>query len=633
VANEMRRDNRGVIRNENFAIYFDTFLDRRNAFLFELTPIDGIYDATVTNEQPGGNIDYNPVWERKAGRFPGGWTVEMAIPFRALRYRPGAEQIWGVNIRRTVRWKNEESVVNRMPPNEGSVIFQISRGGTLVGIDAPSGSRNLEIKPYAIAGTSSDLRARPPVSNDRNADVGFDVKYGVTQNLTADFTVNTDFAQVEVDEQQVNLTRFPLFFPEKREFFLEGQGIFDFGGAVSSANNNSGLTPLLFFSRRIGLDRGRAIPIDAGGRLTGKVGKVTLGIIDVRTGDEEVTRTPATNFSVVRVKRDIFRRSSVGLLATSRSVASTGNGSAQTYCADVSIGLYDNITINGYLAKTATPGQHGDDTSYRTQLNYNGDRYGLQLERLALDIRFDPQVGFLRRAAFTRSYGSFRFSPRPRRARRVRKYGYALTYDYIADPAGRLESRDVNAQFAIQFQNSDQFTLGTGRAYERLDDPFPIAPGVTIPTGGYGFQDVTVQMSLGNQRRVSGTVALTAGQFYDGHRTSLTYSSGRVELSPRISIEPGLTVNVVELPAGDFTSRLLSSRATFTVTPRMFFTGLLQFNSSTSAVSSNLRLRWEYRPGSELFVVYTDERDTLTRGLPDLKNRAFVVKMNRLLLF
>jgi len=156
---------------------------------------------------------------------------------------------------------------------------------------------------------------------------------------------------------------------------------------------------------------------------------------------------------------------------------------------------------------------------------------------------------------------------------------------------------------------------------------------VTIPSGEYGFQDVTVQMSLGNQRRVSGTLALTSGQFYDGHRTSLTYSSARVELSPRVSIEPGLTVNVVELPAGDFTSRLLSSRATFTVTPRMFFTGLLQFNSSTNAVSSNLRLRWEYRPGSELFVVYTDERDTLTRGLPDLKNRAFVVKMNRLLLF
>ncbi|MEQ1728857.1 MAG: DUF5916 domain-containing protein, partial [Vicinamibacterales bacterium] len=240
VANEMRRDSMNVVRNENFSIYFDTFYDRRNAFLFELSPIGGIYDAYVTNERSPGNTDYNPVWYRQAGRFEKGWISEMAIPFRALRYKPGASQVWGVNARRTVRWKNEESFIQKMLPNQGSVIFQISLGGTLVGVDAPSGSKNLVLKPYAIAGLSSDLRAKPAVNNDRDGDVGFDVKYGLTQNLTADFTYNTDFAQVEVDEQQVNLTRFPLFFPEKREFFLEGQGIFDFGGAVSTAGGGGG---------------------------------------------------------------------------------------------------------------------------------------------------------------------------------------------------------------------------------------------------------------------------------------------------------------------------------------------------------------------------------------------------------
>ncbi len=234
VANEMRRDSMNVVRNENFAIYFDTFYDRRNAFLFEISPIGGIYDATVTNERPPGNIEWNPVWDRKTGRFDGGWTAEMAIPFRSLRYKPGRSQIWGVNIRRTVRWKNEESFVTRMPPNTGSVIFQISLGATLVGLDAPPGSRNIEVKPYAISSLTTDRRAVPAITGDGTGDAGFDVKYGVTQNLTADFTYNTDFAQVEVDEQQVNLTRFSLFFPEKREFFLEGQGIFDFGGAGSN---------------------------------------------------------------------------------------------------------------------------------------------------------------------------------------------------------------------------------------------------------------------------------------------------------------------------------------------------------------------------------------------------------------
>ena len=631
VANEMRRDNNNVIRNENFAIYFDTFYDHRNAFLFELTPIGGIYDAYVTNERPPGNTDYQPVWSRAPGRFDGGWIAEMAIPFRAIRYRPGASQVWGINIRRTVRWKNEESFIQRMTPNQGSVIFQISLGGTLVGIDAPSGAKNLEIKPYVIGGVSSDLRSNPAVNNTRDGDAGFDVKYGVTQNLTADFTYNTDFAQVEVDEQQVNLTRFPLFFPEKREFFLEGQGIFDFGGAESTTRSGNTLTPLLFFSRRIGLNNGVEVPIDAGGRLTGKVGKTTLGIIDVRAGD--TAATPTTNFGVFRVRQDIGRRSNVGLLYTGRSNAVASPDASQAYGVDATIGLYDNWTVNTYWAKSDTPGVSGRDTSYRVNANYNGDRYGVQYEKLRVDEHFSPEVGFLRRSAFDRQYGQLRFSPRPRRSKRVRKYSYALNYDYIANTGGRLESRDVNASFGITFQNGDGFTAQAGRSYELLPAPFAIAPGIRLPVGGYGFGDLSASWSQGNQHRISGSVSVTRGSFYDGDRTTVAYSAGRIELSPRFSLEPSVSVNWVDLLEGQFTTRLLSNRATFTVTPRMFFSGLVQYNSSTNAMSSNLRLRWEYHPGSELFVVYTDERDTALTGFPDLKNRAFVVKMNRLFQF
>jgi hypothetical protein len=631
VANEMRRDSMNVVRNENFAVYFDTFFDRRNAFLFELSPIGGIYDAYVTNERSPGNTDYNPVWAHEAGRFDKGWIAEMAIPFRALRYKPGASQVWGVNIRRTVRWKNEESFIQRMPPNQGSVIFQISLGGTLVGVDAPSGSKNLEIKPYAIAGVSSDLRAKPAVENARDADAGFDVKYGVTQNLTADLTVNTDFAQVEVDEQQVNLTRFPLFFPEKREFFLEGQGVFDFGGAESTTRSGSTLTPLLFFSRRIGLNNGVEVPIDVGGRLTGKVGKYTLGLIDVQARD--TSATPQTNFAVLRVKRDIFRRSSVGVLYTGRSHAVASPSASHAIGLDASIGLYDNWTINTYYAESATPEKADDNRSYRGQVNYNGDRYGLQYERLVVDGHFKPEVGFLRRAAFDRQFGLLRFSPRPRQSRRVRKYSYTASYDYIANPDGRLESRDANLSYSVQFQNGDSLGLSTGRSYEYLPSPFAIAPAVTLPVGGYGFGDVTASMSFGNQRKLSGQTSVTTGSFYDGHRTTLALNGSRIELSPRVSLEPGVSINWVDLEEGQFTTRLVSNRATFTVTPRMFVSGLLQYNSSSNAVSSNLRLRWEYNPGSELFVVYTDERDTTLGGFPELRNRAFVVKFNRLMQF
>jgi hypothetical protein len=640
VANEMRRDSMNVVRNENFAVYFDTFYDRRNAFLFEISPIGGVYDATVTNERAPGNTEWNPVWDRKAGRFDGGWTAEMAIPFRSLRYKPGHSQVWGVNMRRTVRWKNEESFVTRMPPNTGSVIFQISLGATLVGLDVPPGSRNVEVKPYGISSLTSDTRARPAVSNEGSGDAGFDVKYGVTQNLTADFTYNTDFAQVEVDEQQVNLTRFSLFFPEKREFFLEGQGIFDFGGAGSAGGN----VPLLFFSRRIGLAGSRAVPIVAGGRLTGKVHRTTIGVLDVRSGEDAASASVGTNFSVLRVKQDVGRRSSVGALFTDRSVSLTGPGSSEAYGADAVIGLYDNWTINTYLARAGTPlvrgadlqvrpGRADDDTSYRGQVSYNGDRYGLGLERLAVGANFNPEVGFVRRRDFKTNAASFRFSPRPRNSRRVRRYSYSVSYNYLTDGDGRLESRDATANFTTEFQNSDRFSVRTTRSYEFLDQPFLIAPGVAIPVGGYGFEDVGAGWAFGNQRRLSGSVSMSAGRFYDGHLTSLVLGGGRFEVSPQVSLEPSVSLNHVTLPEGAFDTTLVSNRLTYTLTPFAFFSGLVQYNSSNRTLSTNLRFRWEYQSGSEMFLVYTDERDTALPGYPDLKNRAFVAKINRLFRF
>jgi hypothetical protein len=635
VANELRRDGQAIIRNENFAVLLDTFYDRRNAFLFESTPIGGIYDATVTNER-GPEIDWNPVWETHSGRFPGGWTVEMAVPFKSLRYKPGSSQVWGLNIRRTIRWKNEETFIGKMPQQSGSVIFMVSQAGTLVGLDVPSGSKNLEIKPYGITSLTTDRLANPPLSKKRDGNAGFDVKYGLTQNLTANFTYNTDFAQVEIDSQQVNLTRFSLFFPEKRDFFLEGQGLYDFGGTTGTTgarSNTTGVAPLLFFSRRIGFNRNRAIPVDTGGRLTGKVGRFSVGLQDVRTGDDVTSQTPPTNFLVARVKRDILRRSFIGAMYTGRSVSSLGSGSAETYGADASLGFYTNLKINAFLAKTTTPKLIGDDTSYRTQLSYTGDRYGVELDRVTVGEHFNPDVGFLSRTAFHRSYGSLRFSPRPKKRSAVRKWSYQLDYEYFTNPGGRLESRNGTADFGIEFQNSDRFSLAHDVNYELLVKPFKIASNVTIPAGQYSFWNTQANWALGNQRKVSGSLNFGYGSFYNGNRTTFGYNTGRIEVTPRFSLEPSISENWVHLPYGDFTATLLGNRCTYTFTPRMFFSGLVQYNSTNTSLSSNLRLRWEYSPGSELFVVYTDEQDTALGGTPVLKNRAFVIKVNRLLRF
>ena len=639
VANEMRRDNFGIVRNDNFAWSIDTFFDRRNGFLFEVNPIGGRLDGQITNETQV-NSDWNPIWEVRTGMFDGGWVMEAAIPFKSLRYAPGREQTWGLQVRRRSRWRNEISYLTPIPAAlSGRGHFQVSLGAALVGLEAPPGSRNIEIKPYAIADLTSDLSATPAVSNRLGGDGGIDFKYGVTQNLTADVTVNTDFAQVEADEQQINLTRFSLFFPEKREFFLENQGLFAFGGAGTGAFGAGGDTPVLFYSRRIGLNRGREVPIDAGGRLTGRVGKFSVGLLNIRTGDEPVTAARATNFSVVRLKRDVLRRSSIGAIVTRRSVSARGAGASETYGVDGTFSFYDLLDVNTYWAATRTPGSGEDDVSYRAQLDYRGDRYGVQLERLAVGTDFNPEVGFLRREDFERSFGSFRFSPRPRSLALVRKLTWEGRFDYITSRAGVLETRLAQGLFGVEFENSDIVNVEYTRSYEFLEAPFEITRDVAIPIGGYGFEDVRASLELGRQRKFSGLLAAQHGTFFSGTKTTLEFglgggtSRGRLEMTPRFSLEPGLSVNRIDLREGRFTTTLVTTRTSYTFTPLMFFSALVQYNSSETAVSANLRFRWEYQPGSELFVVYNEARDTLNPRFPRLENRAFVVKINRLFRF
>ena len=601
VVNGIVRDSTSIPRSENIAFFFDTFYSRRNASVFEMNADGGIWDGEITNERFGGN-SWNPVWLYREGRFDGGWTAETAIPFKSLRYKPGTSQVWGFQMRRTIRHKNEETFLSRprlLGTRGDTALSQVSNGATIVGLEVPSGSRNLEIKPYALSSVTKDAAARP---NDLDGNVGLDVKYGVTQNLTADLTYNTDFAQVEVDTQQVNLTRFNLFYPEKREFFLEGHGMFDFGGASSG-----GLTPMLFFSRRIGLDAGRVVPIDGGGRLTGKVGKVTLGLMNVQGAAGGTSDAPiaATNFTVMRVKRDFLRRSSFGVLYTRRSNSTLGRGAGETLGLDATLGLYDHVTVNTYIAKTRTPGLSGDDKSYRFNFDYSSDRYGFVFERLTVGDRFNPDMGYVRRDDVRGTGGGFRFSPRPRSSTRVRKFTYSGSYQYLADGAGRLETRGVEGAFDVEFQNSDKLSAQYQSSYEFLEQPFSVG-GVSIPTGGYGFRDALVSMFLGTQRRFTGTFTLQSGGYYSGEKTSFGFSSGRLQVTPRLSLEPGASINWVDLREGSFTQTVVSNRATYTATPRMFFSGLLQYGSAARSLSSNLRLRWEYRPGSELFVVYTD---------------------------
>ena len=651
VATEMRRDAFNMLNNDLFGFLIDTFYDRRNALLFYANPAGGFVDQAITNEG-NPNRDWNPVWDVRTGRFDGGWTIEMVVPFKSLRYRPGRDQVWGIQIRRTVIRKNEWAYLTLIPISAAGFggrggVFRVSAAGTLVGLETPPSGNHLEVKPYAIGGLTSDADA-PPGAGAGRGGLGVDLKYGVTRNLTADFTVNTDFAQVEVDEQQVNLTRFNLFFPEKREFFLEGRGIFDFArGSFRTARSlrqgsvlGGGDAPTLFYSRRIGLLGGEVVPIRGGGRLTGKVGAFDVGALNIQTGAlggaEASSAARAANFTVLRVKRDLLRRSSVGALFTNRSVALDGAGSNQAWGADASFSFFDSVNFLGYYARTRSTGARGRDASYQARFDYGADRYGFELDHLAVEDDFRPEVGFVRRDNFRRTSVSGRFSPRPRSMESVRQFVLEASLDYfLTADTGRLETRQQQVALQTELENSDQFGVRMSDSFEFLRQPFTVSrrAGVTIPVGGYDFTDLRLTYALGPQRPLNGRVDVTTGGYFDGRLTSVDLSRGRVDLSPRLSVEPGVSFNWIDLPGGEFRTDLVRGRLNYTFSPRMFVSGLFQYNSTNRTLGANLRLRWEYTPGSELFVVYTEEQDVdplRPDRYAELRNRGFVVKVTRL---
>ncbi|MEO7157872.1 MAG: DUF5916 domain-containing protein [Vicinamibacterales bacterium] len=630
VANDMRRDSTNLRQNDNFGVFLDTFHDRRNGYLFYISPVGGMFDGATANERTN-NADWNTIWNAKVTRTPEGWTAEIAIPFKSLRYQPGREQTWGINLRRTIRGKNEYAYVAPIRPEWGvGGFFRASAAATLVGLEVPTSGKNLEIKPYAVSRLTTDALVRPALSNDLSHDVGVDVKYGVTKSLTADFTYNTDFAQVEVDEAQVNLTRFNLQFPEKRDFFLEGQGIFAFGGV---ATGGGGDAPTIFYSRRIGLQGSSAVPIGLGARLAGRVGRYSVGALNIGTDRMTSPAVEPTNFTVLRVRRDVLQRSSIGALFTQRSVSRVAPGNNQVFGLDANLALSQNTSLGGYFAQSRTAGLTRDAVSYRANFNYGADRYGIQVDRTVVGDNFNPEVGFLRRSRFRSNYGALRFSPRPQRNGTIRQFVYEANFDYITNNQDQLESRGLTASARMDLQNSDTLGLTYLREHEVLRRPFDPARGITVPAGDYSFQHVRAAWSPGQQHRLSGTVAVDVGQFYDGRRRTASLNA-RLGITDQLGVEPNISLNWLERLGARDSVRVAGARATYTMTPRMFVAALVQHSSMSRSIATNLRFRWEYQPGSEFFVVYSDGHDTSgSLGSDTLQNRGLVVKINKLVRF
>ena len=631
LASEMRRDHRNIGWNDSFSVILDTFYDRRNGFLFHTNVLGGLFDAQVTDER-NTNSDWNTVWWSKTSHTARHWTVEMRIPFRSLRYASGGAQLWGINFRRFIKHRNEKSFLTPMSQAYSrDALLRLSEAATLVGLEAPAGSRRMELKPYAIG--SQSHRPVAGTLNEWSGDVGADFKFGVTDGLTADVTWNTDFAQVEDDESQINLSRFSLFFPEKREFFLEGQGVFDFGGRQTRAFGGPTDIPIPFFSRTIGIAGSSAVPILGGARLHGRSGAYTVGLMNIQTGGVDSLDVDSTNFSAVRLKRDVFARSNIGVIATHRNLGAGDSAANSLYGVDGNFAPTEHLRFNTFYMATREPDAPSGHraASYLGQLRYDTDLIGVSAERLYLGEDFNPGMGFIRRRNFTKNGGSFKLAPRPRSIRQIRQFEFQLQANGYDRPDGETETREYSLEARTIFESGDRFVMDHTRTEENLLDGFPLSSGIGVPEGEYRFARTGVRFWLGSHRPVSGYLRYEFGDFFGGSRRELSYW-GRAEVNRRFSMEPNVSMNWIEVPDGEVQTAVTRLRASYTVSPRSYLAALVQYNSAAALVSANFRFRWEYSPGSDLFVVLSTNaaRDDGVSGLSD---RTLVVKFTRLFRF
>jgi hypothetical protein len=624
IATEMRRDSLQLFEEDNFQIILDTFRDFRSGYMFVTNPLGAKLEQQVF-EEGGGNLrgaaaninrDWNGVWDVAARRDAQGWAAEIVIPMVTVRSHDADVQTWGVNFMRSIRRKNEQVYWAPIPKPYG--LTRVSQGGMLTGMSGVTRGLDLRLKPFLIAGGRRDRLDRS-VSSSALRDVGLDVKYGLTSNLTLDVTINTDFAQAEVDEQQINLTRFPLFFPEKRDFFLENSGQFSVGH-----QGNRRLADL-FFSRRIGLsDTGQPIPILGGARMTGKVGDHNVAVMQLRTGD--APGRPGEDFVIARYSNDIGARSRIGGLVVNKEAVNDPRFN-RTMAADALIAPTPNLQFHTFVARTATPGVTDHQQAFHTRAYFQNSKWNTFAEFTDIDDNFNAEAGFVPRTGIKTTSVHLERNPRPGGLIRVMEP--MTTIDYTTDQRNRLVTRRIHHMVGTRFQNGAYLNIILNRWLDVLDLPFTIQRGVTIPAGVYRFYDWNLTFNSNPSRRVYERFRYSPQTFYEGTRHEIDTAIGWRATS-QASAELSWLKNDVDLPWGAFVVHLGILRVDYTISPRVTIRSLSQYNSSTRQFSTSVRYNFIYRPGSDLYIVYDGLQGSLP-GRPDLRNQQLVLKLTYLL--
>jgi hypothetical protein len=603
-------------------IFIDSLHDRRSGFTFVVNPAGARRDSQVSLTG-GANMDWDGVWDAKVSMAEDAWSIEFAIPFKTLRFSSAEVQEWGVNISRRIMHRNEESNWAPVPIRFSG--NQADMAGTLRGLENLSPGRNLKVKPFVIGiGARTGTAAARRTNWDRDA--GFDLKYSLTPSMTFDATYRTDFAQVEVDQQQVNLTRFNLFFPEKRDFFLENSGNFAFGAGNRNFNNtSSNLVP--FFSRRIGLSSaGTQIPIVAGGRVSGQALGNDVGLLVMKT--EELGTTPSNTYLVGRYKRNFMRQSWVGAISTNRE-SSLSNDYNRVYGPDVHLQFFQRLEIDAYALRSDTPGRSGGNMARQFLAAWRDDDLTVSAEHNAVQPNFNPEVGFVRRSDMSQYSSDVSWRPRIERSDAIRNLIFSSALDYFENGEGVMETRTQEGTVGMQFENNGSLNFTANQTFDRLVRPFGIRPDVVLPVGDYRYTRYTASINSGNNRKVGVSGNTSWGEFWSGHNRSYT---ANLDIRPNYHLNVDLTYsrNEVTLPQGDFTTGLVGARILYGFTPRAFLNAFVQYNRDTHQISSNLRFNFTHRPLSDIYVVYNDRRDT-TSG--DVLERAVILKVTNLFSF
>jgi hypothetical protein len=626
VVSDARRD-APLDNTDAFSFILDTYHDGQNGFIFGTNPIGVEYDAQVDNEGQGNfsanrqqtgtiggfNLNWDASWQVKAYTGDFGWSAEFAIPFKTLRFAAGKNQVWGINFQRNIRKNNEIDYWAQLPIQFD--LKRLSLAGTLSGLNLEKPG-NLKLIPYVLSNVSRDYRADPSEVKFK-PEVGADIKYSVTPSLTLDVTYNTDFAQVEVDEQQVNLDRFNLFFPEKRPFFLENAGLFTVGspGEVD-----------LFFSRRIGITNdGIPVPIIGGARLSGKVNRTNVGFLSMFTEKLTAADIQPNNFTVARVNHEFAQRSSVGAMFVNRQgMGEVDDDFNRTYAADGRWGLGKKAQLSGFYARTVTPGIGEDEHAFKLQSRYEWNGLEVNLAYTEVGEGFNPEVGFLQRSAFRKPEFLVLKRIRPNGKFGLLELRPHVSYRSYWNFDNFLVTSFLHVDNHWEFQNGMEIHTGINFTTEGVLKDFEISKGVIVPADSYHHREAQLVFFTNKSKPVYISTRHILGGFFGGKRYNNSITAG-LRLGDKFNTEVILNRNDVILPGGDFNTNILATRLSYAFTPRIFTQSLIQYNSVTDSWSANIRFGWLNQANTGLFLVFNELHD-----IDGVSSRSFILKYSRM---